>query len=566
MKRRIIVLAFGLFLCFAFANQPILSKEIPNFTTRVLDETNTLEPTTISAIEKISEEIEEKTSAQLIVYVTSSLEGEILEEYSIKVAESNGIGQKSKDNGVLVLIVTKDRKMRIEVGYGLEETLTDIYSNRITQNIFIPNFKKGDYNSGILQGTEAIRDILYGDAESNPNLQAGADDIAPPQEGEMKWNEINETSMIHLVISIGFIFALIIIKALTSHLTQWGKSNYFNIFLILAFIPLVFFFTPKSIIFYPFLIYCGILGYILVTDTEQVPTNKYKHVLTIVSHIVLFSGILFAGASPRTAAIFTLLFLTAFLFLNYPFAKFIEKYYKLTFKKLSFKDPSFKATKGYFFSFMLFLSYITLILLGDDITVLTYIFSLIALAFYVLFWVKSLRRLIYFAFLYGAWVVIFEFYYKTNFPGPDKITDTDALNLIDALQAYSIFHFSLTLIIINRFIESKNNWIRLGKFTLIALSWSLVDLIFYYHIGGRLLFLTLFPVYLASIYILKFFYDILSAESSSSGSYSSSGGYSSSSSSSYSSSSSSYSSSSSSSSSYSSGGGSFGGGGSSGSW
>lgn len=572
MNRRIIALASGIFLCFAFVVQPILSKDIPNFTTRVLDETNTLEPETITAIEEISKEIEDKTTAQVIVYVTSSLEGEILEEYSIKVAESNGIGQKSKDNGVLVLIVIKDRKMRIEVGYGLEETLTDIYSNRITQNIFIPNFKAGDYNSGILQGVEAIRDILYGDAESNPNLYLSEEENSQGESGS--WNEINESSYIQLLASFGFILALAIIRFASSDKLVWRKSIFFSILLVLVFISLVYFFTPKAFVLYPFLIYLIAFGYTLIFFPDEKPKKrknsksssqskeyknyKYKHILTVIAHLILFSGWMLVKTSLNISLLLTFGAFIIFLFLNYPIAKNIEKFYKLTFSMLSFKDTSFKATKGYFFSFLLVLAFITFIVLGYDIVILLYIFSLIAIAFYAIFWVKNLRTGIYFFILYAGWMSIYAFYSHLRFPNPDELTGKDLVSVTVAYYIYAVFHFSLTLILVHRFIESKNNWIRLRKYALIALSWTSIQLIFNYYFGGTIKSLLIFPVYIIACYILKFLYEVVTDDSYTSGSSSSGSSYSSSSSSSYSSSSSS--------SSYSSGGGSFGGGGSSGSW
>ena len=99
---------------------------------------------------------EDSTSNQVIVYIVSSLDGESLEEYSHNIAEKNKIGQKGKDNGVLLLVAIDDRKIRIETGYGLEGALTDALSSSIIRNEIAPYFKSGKYFDGIDNGLNAI--------------------------------------------------------------------------------------------------------------------------------------------------------------------------------------------------------------------------------------------------------------------------------------------------------------------------------------------------------------------------------------------------------------------------
>ncbi|ABZ93388.1 Conserved hypothetical protein [Leptospira biflexa serovar Patoc strain 'Patoc 1 (Ames)'] len=149
----------------------VQSKEIKVLTTPITDEVGIFSADQITNLQSIITNIEQKTGAQVFLYIIPSLEGENLESYSLQVAETSKIGQKGKDNGVLVLLSVGDRKVRIEVGYGLEETLTDVLCNRIIRNIMIPEFKKGDLPGGILLGYTAIESILLGAADTNPNLQ-----------------------------------------------------------------------------------------------------------------------------------------------------------------------------------------------------------------------------------------------------------------------------------------------------------------------------------------------------------------------------------------------------------
>jgi uncharacterized protein len=109
---------------------------------------------------------EEKTSNQVAVLILPSLEREALEEYSHRVATTWKLGQKGTDNGVLLLIALKERKLRIEVGYGLEGALTDVRSSRIIRQEIVPRFKLGDIPGGVRAGTDAILKAIEGTYQS----------------------------------------------------------------------------------------------------------------------------------------------------------------------------------------------------------------------------------------------------------------------------------------------------------------------------------------------------------------------------------------------------------------
>jgi uncharacterized protein len=121
-----------------------------------------LSAATVADIERMLEAHEDSTSNQIAVLTIADLGGEVLEEYSLKVAETWKLGQAGKDNGVLLLVARDDRKVRIEVGRGLEGSLTDATSGRIIRREIVPRFKEGDFDGGVLEGTKAIVSAIEG--------------------------------------------------------------------------------------------------------------------------------------------------------------------------------------------------------------------------------------------------------------------------------------------------------------------------------------------------------------------------------------------------------------------
>lgn len=107
--------------------------------------------------------IHEKSDIQIAVLTVPSLEGELIEDYSIRVAEAWQIGKKGKDSGVIMVIAAADRKIRIEVGYGLEATLTDAQTNKIIRSIITPAFKQNEYGRGTLLGVKNIAAVILHD-------------------------------------------------------------------------------------------------------------------------------------------------------------------------------------------------------------------------------------------------------------------------------------------------------------------------------------------------------------------------------------------------------------------
>jgi len=138
----------------------VAATNVPFLTGRVTDNAETIsEPMRKSLTERLKAH-EDRTGNQIAVLTIPSLDGESIEEYAEAVFREWKLGQKGKDNGILVVVALNDHRMRIEVGYGLEETLTDLLAGRIIQNVMTPKFKTGDYDGGIDAGVSAIIELL----------------------------------------------------------------------------------------------------------------------------------------------------------------------------------------------------------------------------------------------------------------------------------------------------------------------------------------------------------------------------------------------------------------------
>ncbi len=142
---------------------PVSAKDVPYLLGRVNDYANLLSSPDKDRIEAKLRAFEEQARAQVVLLTIDSLEGEALEAYSVQVAQTWKLGQEEADNGVLFLVAKQDRKMRIEVGYGLEAKLTDAQSVRILDNLVRPRFRQGDFAGGIEAGVDAILGTVRGE-------------------------------------------------------------------------------------------------------------------------------------------------------------------------------------------------------------------------------------------------------------------------------------------------------------------------------------------------------------------------------------------------------------------
>ncbi|HTY38141.1 MAG TPA: TPM domain-containing protein [Bacteroidota bacterium] len=122
---------------------------VPQLQQRVTDFTNTLNFNQWRALESRLKQFEDSTSTQVAIVMVNSLEGDAIEDFSMRIFEKNKLGQKGKDNGVLVLVAKADHKARIEVGYGLEGALTDALTTQIREREMNPRFRSGDFYGGL---------------------------------------------------------------------------------------------------------------------------------------------------------------------------------------------------------------------------------------------------------------------------------------------------------------------------------------------------------------------------------------------------------------------------------
>ncbi|MGE5681470.1 MAG: TPM domain-containing protein [Bacillota bacterium] len=153
------------FVIFLFLGTVLFAQtpEIPNLKSWVNDYTNTLTSDQLEYLNSDLRAFNDSTTNQLVVLIISSLNGYPLEEYAYQTAMQNKIGEKKNNNGVLFLIVKEDRKLRIEVGYGLEGTLPDALTSSILRNEVRPYFQKDNYFEGIRSGITAIKAASAGE-------------------------------------------------------------------------------------------------------------------------------------------------------------------------------------------------------------------------------------------------------------------------------------------------------------------------------------------------------------------------------------------------------------------
>jgi len=145
-----------------FASLAAAAPSFPELTGRVVDNAGLLNPKSEGMLASFLAQHEANTTNQVVVVTLESLQGYDIADYGYQLGRHWKIGQEGKDNGVLLIVAPNERKVRIEVGYGLEGILTDKLSHDIIQEVILPRFKEGDYTAGTLQGARAILSVLEG--------------------------------------------------------------------------------------------------------------------------------------------------------------------------------------------------------------------------------------------------------------------------------------------------------------------------------------------------------------------------------------------------------------------
>jgi uncharacterized protein len=174
-------LLFGLALLLCIGPAAAAEPTYPQLTGRVVDDADLLSPADISELDAGLKALEDKSSDQVVVVTLPSLQGFTIEDFGYQLGRHWGIGTKEKDNGVLLIVAPNERKVRIEVGRGLEPLLTDAMSKVIINGAILPRFRTGDYAGGIKEGVKGIELVLTGDAAELAERVKGRRDADDPK-------------------------------------------------------------------------------------------------------------------------------------------------------------------------------------------------------------------------------------------------------------------------------------------------------------------------------------------------------------------------------------------------
>lgn len=228
-RRRRAVLRFG-FLLLLVGATTAQAIDVPYLQGRVTDDAEILSSDARRRINVKLEAHERSTTDQIAVLTVPSLEGESIEGFAVRVFEGWQLGRRGEDNGVLIIVAPNDRRMRIEVGYGLEGALTDLEAGRIIRAIMTPRFKAGDFDGGIEQGVDAVIAQLSGE------------DFLPAEPGPAKkpFIETPDMSLVERILIGAFIFGIIGLFTVLGVLTPgMGWFLYFFLIPFWAMFPIV---------------------------------------------------------------------------------------------------------------------------------------------------------------------------------------------------------------------------------------------------------------------------------------------------------------------------------------
>ena len=202
-------------LAFTLVAAPVLAEpNFPELTGRVVDNADLLPADVEADLTAKLEALEQQSTDQLLVVTLPSLDGNAIEDYGYQLGRHWGIGQKDKNNGVLLIIAPNERKVRIEVGYGLEGVLPDAVSKLIIETSILPRFKAGDMAGGIVRGAEDIVSVLTGDS-------------AEWQQRALQRGESDDPTVIVFIVFfiIVTVFIIIMIAAASSSAAGSGKGG-----------------------------------------------------------------------------------------------------------------------------------------------------------------------------------------------------------------------------------------------------------------------------------------------------------------------------------------------------
>ncbi len=190
-------LKLGLVFVLLLVTPALAALNFPALTGRVVDDAHILSPGTIQSLDQTLAGYEQATTNQLVVVTVPSLQDVPIETYGYQLGRAWGIGQKGKNNGVLLIVAPKERKVRIEVGYGLEATFTDAICSQIIDGIILPDFRTGNMEQGIIDGVSAIT--------GGESLAASTSKAQQPQNGVFY-----EILMLGIILLVMFISRVVV--------------------------------------------------------------------------------------------------------------------------------------------------------------------------------------------------------------------------------------------------------------------------------------------------------------------------------------------------------------------
>lgn len=208
--------------------------DIPYLTGRVVDNAEVLSAGATERVTALLKAHEAQTTEQVAVLTVRSLNGGSIEEYATAVFDAWKLGQKGKDNGVLVVIVPPERRMRIEVGYGLEGRLTDVESSRVIRNVMAPQFKAGDFDRGVEDGVRAVLAHLKGEAVEATDAAGtdpGGERSGSGSESGLSGLQEPDLSITERILFGAFIFGIIGLFTIVGVMTP-GMGWFLYLFLI----------------------------------------------------------------------------------------------------------------------------------------------------------------------------------------------------------------------------------------------------------------------------------------------------------------------------------------------
>jgi len=193
----------ALIVCWAFA--AFADVAVPPLSGRVVDQTGTLSSGDIAALTQTLKDLETRKGSQVAVLIVPTTQPETIEQYSIRVAEAWKIGRKKIDDGALLVVAKNDRKLRIEVGYGLEGALNDATASRIIEEVITPKFRSGDFAGGISAGIDRIVGVINGEPLPAPAAAPAAGRQPPSDFAYQFLNPLNPFTIIAILLLGGLL-------------------------------------------------------------------------------------------------------------------------------------------------------------------------------------------------------------------------------------------------------------------------------------------------------------------------------------------------------------------------